>query len=48
VVISHEIESAIADADQVLALRADGTVAHAGPAADLDLAGARAIVEGRA
>jgi heme exporter protein A len=46
VVISHEIESAIAGADQVLALRADGTVAHAGPGLDLD--GARAVVEGRA
>jgi ABC-type multidrug transport system ATPase subunit len=46
VIVSHEIESAIADADQVLALRADGGVAHAGPGLDLD--GARAIVEGRA
>ncbi len=46
VVISHEIESAIAEADQVLALRADGTVAHAGTGLDLD--SARAIVEGRA
>jgi heme exporter protein A len=48
VIVSHEIESAIAGADQVLALRADGTVAHAGPAAALGLADARAIVEGRA
>ncbi len=48
VVISHEIESAIASADRVLALRADGSVAHAGSAADIDLAQARAIVEGRA
>jgi heme exporter protein A len=48
VVVSHEIESAIAGADRVLALRADGTVAHAGPAAELGLADARAIVEGRA
>jgi heme exporter protein A len=46
VIVSHEIESAIANADQVLALRADGGVAHAGPGLDLD--GARAIVEGRA
>jgi heme exporter protein A len=46
VIVSHEIESAIATADQVLALRADGTVAHAGPGLDVD--GARAIVEGRA
>jgi heme exporter protein A len=48
VVVSHEIESAIAGADRVLALRADGTVAHAGPAAELGLDRARAIVEGRA
>ena len=33
---------------QVLALRADGSVAHAGPAAGLGVADARAIVEGRA
>ena len=31
----------------MLALRADGSVAHAGPAAALPLADARAIVEGR-
>jgi ABC-type multidrug transport system ATPase subunit len=47
VVVSHEIESAITGADRVLALRADGTVAHAGPAAELGLDQARAIVEGR-
>ena len=47
VVVSHEIESAITDADQVLALRADGTVAHAGPAAEIGLDQARAIAEGR-
>ncbi len=46
VVVSHEIESAVAGADSVLALRADGSVAHAGPG--LDLNSARAIVEGRA
>ena len=46
VVISHDIESAIAEADQVLALRADGTVAHVGTG--LDVESARAIVEGRA
>jgi heme exporter protein A len=45
VIVSHEIESAIASADQVLALRADGSVAHAGPGLGLD--SARAIVEGR-
>jgi ABC-type multidrug transport system ATPase subunit len=46
-VVVHEIESAITGADRVLALRADGTVAHAGPAAELGLDQARAIVEGR-
>ena len=35
-IVSHEIESAIAAADQVLALRADGSVAHAGPGLDVD------------
>jgi heme exporter protein A len=48
VIVSHEIESAIATADQVLALRADGSVAHAGAAGELGLDQARAIVEGRA
>jgi heme exporter protein A len=48
VLVTHEIESGLAEADQVLALRADGSVAHSGPAAGLALAGARAIVEGRA
>jgi heme exporter protein A len=48
VIVSHEIESAITAAEQVLALRADGSVAHAGPAAELGLDQARAIVEGRA
>jgi heme exporter protein A len=46
VIVSHEIESAIAASSQVLALRADGSVAHAGPGLDVD--GARAVVEGRA
>ncbi len=46
VIVTHEIEPGLAEADQVLALRADGSVAHAGAAADLDLASARAIVEG--
>jgi heme exporter protein A len=48
VVVTHEIESGLAEADQVLALRADGSVAHSGPAAELALADARAIVEGSA
>lgn len=48
VIVTHEIESAVAGADHVLALRADGTVAHCGPVAGLALDQARAIVEGRA
>ena len=46
--VTHEIESGLAEADQVLALRADGSVAHSGPAAELTVDDARAIVEGRA
>jgi len=47
-IVTHEIESGMAEADQLLALRADGSVAHAGAAGDLAIADARAIVEGRA
>jgi heme exporter protein A len=46
VVVTHEIETGLTGADRVLALRADGSVAHSGPG--LALADARAIVEGRA
>ncbi len=48
VVVTHEIDSGLAEADQVLALRADGSVARSGPGAELTLDAARAIVEGRA
>ena len=48
VVVTHEIEAGVAEADQVLALRADGSVAHSGPATELSADDARAIVEGRA
>ncbi|MDX6582686.1 MAG: heme exporter protein [Solirubrobacterales bacterium] len=48
VVVTHEIESGLAEADQVLALRADGSVAHSGAAAGLTLSEARAVVEGNA
>ena len=48
VVVTHEIDSGLGEADAVLALRADGSVAYAGPARDLPPADARAIVEGRA
>ena len=47
VIVTHEIESGIGRADCVLALRADGSVAYAGRAADLAPAEGRAIVEGR-
>ena len=47
VVVTHEIDAGLAEAQAVLALRADGSVAHAGPAAALPLADARAIVEGK-
>ena len=47
-IVTHEIESGLAEADLVLALRADGSVAYAGTAAELAITDARAIVEGRA
>jgi heme exporter protein A len=47
VIVTHEIESGLAEADLALALRADGSVAHSGPAAELSLGDARAIFEGR-
>ena len=46
VIVTHEIDTGLAEADQVLALRADGSLAHAGPG--LAVGDARAIVEGRA
>lgn len=46
VIVTHELEAGLAAADEVLALRADGRVGYSGPAAGLDLAQARAIVEG--
>ena len=48
VLVTHEIESGLAEADIVLALRADGSVAYDGPAAALGPGDARAVVEGRA
>ncbi|HEX6944813.1 MAG TPA: ABC transporter ATP-binding protein [Casimicrobiaceae bacterium] len=47
-IVTHEIESGLDEADVVLALRADGSVAHSGAAAGLTIGDARAIVEGRA
>jgi heme exporter protein A len=47
VVVSHDPDGALAEADQALALRADGTVGYAGPAAGLSPGDARAIYAGR-
>jgi heme exporter protein A len=47
VVVSHDLDRALTDADLVLALRADGTVGYAGPAAGLSPGDARAIYAGR-
>ncbi len=47
VLVTHEVERALVEADRVLALRADGTVAHAGPAAGLSAGDARALFQGQ-
>lgn len=46
VVVSHDVDAALAQADLVLALRAGGTVAYAGPASGLSAGDARAIYGG--
>ena len=46
VVVSHDVDGALAQADLVLALRAGGTVAYAGPASGLSAGDARAIYGG--
>ncbi len=46
VVVTHDVEAALADADRVLALGRDGRVAFAGPASELDAAGAREVYAG--
>lgn len=46
VVVTHEIERGLAGADTVLALRADGVVAHAGAAAEFSAAEARSLYQG--
>jgi ABC-type multidrug transport system ATPase subunit len=48
VVVSHDVEAALAGADHALALRPDGSVAYEGPAAGLSPGDARAIYAGRA
>jgi heme exporter protein A len=42
-VVTHDVASALADADRVLALGREGTVAYEGPATGLDEAAARAV-----
>jgi heme exporter protein A len=46
VVVSHEIEPGLADADRALALRGDGSVAYEGPASGLSAGDARANYRG--
>lgn len=43
VLVTHDVAAALADADQVLALRRDGDVAYRGPARGLDEGAARAV-----
>jgi heme exporter protein A len=43
VVVTHDVEAGLAEADLVLALRAGGSVAYAGPASGLSAGDARAI-----
>ncbi len=47
VLVSHDPDSALAEADLALALRADGTVGYVGPAPGLSPGDARAIYAGR-
>jgi hypothetical protein len=44
--VTHDTEAGLADGDGVLALRAGGTVAYAGPASGLSAGDARAIYRG--
>ena len=46
VVVTHEIDAALAEGDRVLALRAGGAVAYVGPASGLSAGDARAIYGG--
>ena len=43
VLVSHDVEPALAEADRVLALKGDGSLAYEGPAAGLSTGDARAI-----
>jgi heme exporter protein A len=46
VVVTHDVDAGLAEADLVLALRAGGSVAYAGPASGLSAGDARAIYRG--
>jgi heme exporter protein A len=46
VVVTHDVDAGLAEADLVLALRAGGSVAYAGPASGLSAGDARAIYGG--
>jgi heme exporter protein A len=48
VLVTHDIDSGLAEADRVLALRAGGAVAYDGPASGLSAGDARAIYGGAA
>jgi ABC-type multidrug transport system ATPase subunit len=48
VIVSHDVDAALEQADRALALRPDGSVAYEGPARDLSPGDARAIYAGRA
>jgi heme exporter protein A len=48
VIVSHDVEGALAASDRALALRPDGSVAYEGPSPDLSPGDARAIYAGRA
>lgn len=47
IVVTHDVEGGLADADRVLALRSDGAVAYEGPVAGITAAEARGIYSGR-
>lgn len=46
VIVTHEVETALAEGDRVLALRAGGAVAYEGPASGLSAGDARVIYRG--
>jgi heme ABC exporter ATP-binding subunit CcmA len=48
VVVTHDVEGGLADADRALALHSDGSVAYEGPADGLSAEDARTIYSGRA